>query len=254
MVSDEKRNKALRTIRSLQALVDHPNTGDGERQAAMGRIKALKEKWKITDPPPRRTPPPRGRSFTDDEMWEYLRKNFAKERQRPSDTDETAARIQRERERYENWKRMNDAMNKKMAEEKAREVRERQRREEAQRRWEQRNKARDARGVPLTDDERREAMADPLGWAAKRDGRTAEQKNADLQYQYTHQWQRDVRCTEPLTFYDSGGEMRPRNSEPTVCAACGSKLGSTEGAANDQGQFQCAEMTPGPRKKKPGHG
>lgn len=265
-MTDPKYDKALRTIASLKKVVEHPNTGDGERAAAQGRIDALKAKWNIADtPPPRAKPsPPRDRTggfnstagsgFNIDDMEEWLR-NFQRGPREETEAQKQARRIAEEKRQYERWQRANEAM---------------LRRQAAQKAWEERNRARDANGVPLTDEEREEARRDPLGWAARRDGRTEAQKNQDMQDQYTHAWERagttsggssrsdrPNKCSKPLPYFTSGGEPRKRNEYPTYCHVCGVNLKPGEGAIFMVGKNwvgQCCEMVPGPRKKKPGRG
>lgn len=252
---------------SLQKLIDHPSTGDGEKAAAQNRLDNLRKKWNVKPSAPK--PPPRDRTGgynstsggfrmkADQDMWDFIQENFVRNGEKTR-TEADAEKIERQRRQYEAWKKANDAMVKKMAADSAREAKQRAEREAAQKRWEERNRTRDAKGRPMTAAEREEAMRDPLGWAAKQDGRTDAQKNADMQFQYSHGWYKPGqpvdKCESPLSFYDQGGEPRKRNSEPTVCAECGVSLGAYEAAANDHGQFQCAEMVPGPRKKKPGRG
>lgn len=268
-MSDPKYDKALRTIAALKKVVEHPNTGDGERAAAQGRIDALKTKWNIADtPPPRAKPsPPRDRTngfnstagggFSVDDMEEWLR-NFQRGPREETEAQRQARRIQNEKREYERWQRANEAM---------------LRRQEAQKAWEERNRARDANGIPLTDEEREEARRDPLGWAARRDGRTDAEKNRDMQEQYGHTYgepRRDApfmresrgksgtnKCSKPLPYFTSGGEPRKRNEYPTYCNVCGVNLKPGEGAIFMVGKNwvgQCCEMVPGPRKKKPGRG
>ena len=268
MTDDAKRSKALRTIQSLKKVVEHPNTGDGERAAAQGRIDALKAKWNIADPPPPRAKPNTSRDrtggfnstagggFSADDFDEWVR-NFQRRPRKETEAEKQARRTQNE---YERWKKANDNM---------------LRRQAAQKAWEERNRARDANGVPLTDEEREEARKDPLGWAARRDGRSDAQKNQDLQDQYTHAYERftntgewpkkeessrsDVpnKCSKPLPYFTSGGEPRKRNEYPTYCNVCGVNLKPGEGAIFMVGKNwvgQCCETGPGPRKKKPGRG
>ena len=267
-MSDPKYDKALRTIASLKKVVEHPNTGDGERAAAQGRIDALKAKWNIADtPPPRAKPsPPRDRTsstagggFSADDLNEWLR-NFQRGPREETEAQKQARRIQNEKRKYERWQRANDAM---------------LRRQAAQKAWEEKNRQRDADGVPLTDEEREEARRDPLGWAARRDGRSDAEKNADMQNQYSHAYERFTntgewptkegssrsertnRCSKPLPYFTSGGEPRKRNEYPTYCQNCGTQFAKGEGAIFLQGGkwvAQCVEKVPGPRKKKRGRG
>lgn len=274
MTDQAKRSKALRTIHSLQALVDHPNTGDGERQAALGRIKVLKAKWSIketTKPPPQ--PPPRenhwsGYDFRRQDPWNFV---WETENQDMSEAERTAHRIKRQEREYAEWVRMNEANlkrqaaqkkaneeDKKKREEEARkrQAEARKAREDAQARWQRKMASKNADGMPLTEEEMEEARRDPLGWAMKQDGRTAAQKNADAQSQYTHSY-KTRQCERPETFYDQGGEKRKRNDYPMDCFKCGHPLLKGDGALFKLGskwEAVCCETVPGPRKKKPGRG
>ena len=277
MTDQAKRSKALRTIHSLQALVDHPNTGDGEREAALGRIRVLKEKWGIKDEkpkPPPRDPysPPRSNhdywKFTRQDPWHFV---WDDENSGMSEAERTAHKIKRQQEEYDRWKKLNDEQNrknaaraKKDAEDKAKRKaenekrweQERKAREEAQARWQRKMASKNADGMPLTEEEMEEARRDPLGWATKQDGRTAAQKNADAQSQYTHTY-KTRQCERPETFYDAGGEKRKRNDYPMDCFKCGHHLSKGDGALFKlAGQWVavCCERVPGPRKKKPGRG
>jgi hypothetical protein len=267
-VTDEaKRSKALRTIQSLQRVVDHPNTGDGEREAAMGRIKALKEKWSVTEAKPRVTIDHGDRtggfnSTSSSNTW--VNDNFKMwfDEHAPDDPEVQAAKIRRQAAEYAAFLRREEARKKQEADRKKweaerearrkREQAERKRRAEAQKRWQERNRNRDARGVPLTDAEMEEARRDPLAWALKQDGRTAQQKNDEMQNRHKPH---PLRCEPKATFYDQGGEPRPRNSHATDCYSCGTHLRAGEGAmVQTRGEWQtvCCEAIPGPRKKKPG--
>jgi hypothetical protein len=273
MTDQAKRSKALRTIHSLQALVDHPNTGDGERQAALGRIKVLKEKWGIGSdtpkPPPRNpTPPPRGQN----PYWDFRRTDpwhFVWEDENPdmSEAEKTAHKIKRQEREYAEWVRMNaENLKRQEAQKKANAKREeeaeekrkaaRKAREEAQERWKRKMASKNADGQPLTEEEMEEARRDPLGWATKQDGRTQAEKNADMQSQYTHTY-RTRKCEKPETFYDQGGMPRKRNDFPMNCFKCGHHLSKGDGALFKLGgtwEAVCCEKVPGPRKKKPGRG
>ena len=288
-MSDPKRSKALRTILSLQTLADHPNTPPHEAEAARGRIKALREKHGIEDTPPK--PPPRSNPRPPQDRTGGFNSTS---RQRHASweggwfsADETEAERQarkiRDQEReYQAWKAMNDAMVREEQRKKANaeadrkyqaqrdreraeaRERERKRREEAQRKWQERHRHTDSMGRPMTPEDLEEARRDPLGWAAKQDKRSASEKNDDMQYQYTHGWERKdppkrsgPKCSKPETFYDPGGEPRKRNDYPMDCYKCGSQLLKGQGAlfkVGTQWHAVCCETVPGPRKKKPGRG
>lgn len=263
MTDDAKRSKALRTIHSLQALVDHPNTGDGERQAALGRIKVLKEKWDIRSDIPK--PPPRvPYNFNNWKNWEDI---FGDDGDPLSEAEKTAHRIKRQEREYADWVKMNEANLKRQAEQKKanakkeeeaekRRAETRKARLDAQERWRRKMASKNADGMPLTEEEMAEARRDPLGWATKQDGRTQAEKNADMQSQYTHTY-RTRKCEKPETFYDQGGVPRKRNDFPMDCFKCGHTLIGGEGALFQMGSkwnAVCCETVPGPRKKKPGRG
>lgn len=290
-MSDPKRSKALRTILSLQTLADHPNTPPHEAEAARGRIKALREKHGIAEtppkPPPRSNPPRQDRTggfnSTSSSSWSHnYRMFFDDDVFTPKDETEAekqARKIKQQEREYAAWKAMNDEMVRRQRQteadrkvqaerdEKNRQAREREakRREEAQKRWQERQANNDAMGRPLTEEDREEARRDPLAWAAKQDKRSAAEKNADMQYQYSHGWEygkeppkrRGQRCAKPESFFDPGGEPRKRNNSPMTCAKCEQPLTVGAGALFKVGskwQAVCCETVPGPRKKKPGRG
>jgi len=266
---DQKRAKALRTIASLQKLIDHPNTGDGERTAAMGRITVLKAKWKITDtkPPPRphydfRQPGNYSKSnrvWIDEDFWETMRDN-----RQMTDAEIDAMRIRDQQVAYERFKKAEEAKKEaaraeadrkaRVAEEKRRKAEQAKRRAEAQERWRAKHADNDHMGRPLTREEQEEARRDPLGWASKRDGRTAREKNDEMQDTLQHKAHPMV-CDPKATFFDQGGEPRKRNDYPGNCYSCGSLLRKGEGAlfkANGKWEMVCCESVPGPRRKKRG--
>jgi hypothetical protein len=275
-----KRSKALKLIVSLQRVVDHPNTGDGERQAAQGRIDALKEKWDIKDEP-KKAPPhnPYGPPKSNHDYWNFTRRDpwnwvWDTENSGMTEEEKTAHRIKRQQEEYERWKQMNyenlrarkaqqdmdeeaqEAARKREEEAEEKRKATRKARVEAQERWKRKMASKNADGMPLTEEEMEEARRDPLGWAAKQDGRTAAEKNADAQSQYTHTY-KTRRCERPETFYDPGGIPRKRNDYPMDCFKCGHTLLKGEGALFKLGskwESVCCEAVPGPRKKKPGRG
>lgn len=290
-MSDPKRSKALRTILSLQTLADHPNTPPHEAEAARGRIKALREKHGIAETPPKPPPrsnPPRDRTggfnSTSRQRQAEYNFNFWFTGDNPFNPNETEAekqarKIKQQEREYAAWKVMNDEMLRKQRQteadrkvqaerdEKNRQARERdaKRREEAQKRWQERQANNDAMGRPLTDEDREEARRDPLAWAAKQDKRSAAEKNADMQYQYSHGWERGQeppkrrgpKCAKPESFFDAGGIPRKRNDYPMECAKCGNQLLKGQGAlfqTSSKWQAVCCEPVPGPRKKKPGRG
>lgn len=262
-------------------MVDHPNTGDGERQAALGRIKVLKEKWGIEEkkaapkPPPRDPygPPFRRREGRNTDPFNF--RQYYQDWNIPyddgDDPESVARRIKRQEREYADWVKMNDANLKRQAAQKKadeeakakrdaaneeRWAKERKAREEAQARWQRKMASKNADGMPLTEEEMEEARRDPLGWATKQDGRTAAQKNADAQSQYTHTY-RTRKCEKPETFYDQGGIPRKRNDFPMDCFKCGHTLLKGDGALFKLGskwEGVCCEKVPGPRKKKPGRG
>ena len=273
MTDPVKRSKALRTIHSLQALVDHPKTGDGERQAAKGRIKVLKDKWGIVDapkPPPRQAPrPPQDRTggfnstsrdFTQEE-WSRFTRNFeGNAYPGESDAERVARKIRRQQDAYDAWKRMNDEQLRRdraqsAATSKARE--ESRLRAEAQERYKDRHANSDANG------QQRRPGEDVFDFANRVDGRTQAEKNRDMQNRNRNLRDRGhttnpyKRCERPATFYDAGGEPRKRNEFPMTCDACGSHLQRGEGHVQKAGSTliaECCEMVPGPKAKKPGRG
>jgi hypothetical protein len=270
MTDEAKRSKALRTIHSLQALIDHPNTGDGERQAALGRIRVLKEKWGIGSDTPKPPPPhdPYGPPRSNHQYWDFRRQDpwhFVWEDENPdmSEAEKTAHKIKRQEREYAAWVKMNAENLKKQEAEKKKEEEAEERRKatrkarvDAQERWKRKMASKNADGVPLTEEEMEEARRDPLGWASKQDARTQAQKNADMQSQYTHTY-KTRKCEKPESFYDQGGMPRKRNDYPMDCFKCGTTLLKGDGALFKLGskwEGVCCEKVPGPRKKKPGRG
>lgn len=233
--------KIRKKIAALRALIDHPNTPPHEVEAARGRLKALEDKYGV-QPEPQKTQPRRDYSawfgVWDDERQE-------------SETDRVARRIREQERRYANIKREQERQAK---------------RREAERRWRERHANSDDLGRPLTDEERAKAQKDPLGWAQARDGRTQAQKAQDLQDQFSHKYDRfshkydrttRPKCSKPESFFDVGGDARPRNDGIAVCKRCGNTLGDREGVMlteNGVSWAVCGEKVPGPRRKKPGRG
>ncbi len=200
--------------------------------------------------------------MSNEEMWDLIRKY------QQANAKEEAAR------------RMYEAQRRAEAERKAR--------QEAQRRYEQRMQDRDAYGRPLTDAEKEEAKLDPLGFAAKRDKRTAQEKHADMNHAWGQQERAareaadafkntaeqarkmaedlrrqakpkpppEPRCPKPETFYDQGGEPRKRNQHVINCDRCDRRLQPGEGTVFQvAGKWigRCCETVPGPRKRNPRH-
>lgn len=269
MTDDAKRSKVLRTIQSLQRVIDHPNTGDGERAAAMGRVKALKEKHGITDAKPRVTSTMGNdrtggfNSTSSSNTW--INDNF---KMWFDEQPDQAEQIRRQAAEYERFKKRQEADRKnaearRKAEEEAaarakrREearARERAERAAAQKRWRAKHADNDHMGRPLTKEEQEEARRDPLGWAMAKEKRTAEERNRQMQDTLRHK-QHPLRCEPKATFYDQGGEPRKRNDYPTNCFSCGTHLRVGEGAlfkAHGKWEAVCCDPIPGPRKKKPG--
>lgn len=291
-MSDPKRSKALRTILSLQTLADHPNTPPHEAEAARGRIKALREKHGITEPvkaPPKAPPrqdqhryqrPNPNRYGFHTEYGSNTNSGGPFYSQHETEAERTARKIRDQERAYREWQAMNDALIKEQKRQRANEeaakayqakrdreraarhAEERKRREEAQRKWQERHRHSDAMGRPMSPEDLEEARRDPLGWAAKQDARSASEKNADMQYQYTHGWESGRtppkrKCAKPESFFDPGGEPRKRNNSPMTCAKCEQLLTVGAGAifkAGNEWQAVCCETVPGPRKKKPGRG
>ena len=90
---------------------------------------------------------------------------------------------------------------------------------------------------------------DPFEDAIRRDGRTAQEKNRDMQDRF----RRGTGCSDPESFFDSGGMPRPRNQSAMACEKCGRRLFPGEGAilkVGAQWKAWCCEMKPGPRRKR----
>lgn len=212
------RDEALHKLVSLRNLYEHPNTN--EHEAATARAMAAKLRAKFDIPESERPKPPPNDDFLRD-TWNWFSQAAAQQR------------------RAEDLRRQREA------------------REKAQREWEARMADKDAMGQPLTDAERREAQRDPLGWASKRDQRTSQQRQQDMQNSFGSSQrvgyarranQRPV-CNPKLPFYDDGGEPRLRNLVTLECELCGRTLHRGEAARYKIG-FACCDTVPGPRNKR----
>lgn len=256
MTAQSPRDKALNTILSLKRLAEHPNTPPAEAENAREKIKRLQDTHGIKPaetaapkPPPRR-PPPRQNPW----QQEY-----------PSQEDVL--------------RHFQEAMRKAREEERRRaEASEAERRRKAQQDWIRKHYHSDDNGQPLTEEEKRRAREDPLGWASRQDKRSAQQKQDDLNGSWGEQARaareaadamrkmRDAaakakanaepRCANPETYYDPGGEPRKRNQHIIGCDRCGRRLQPGEGMimqVGGQWVGRCCEMVPGPRKRNPRH-
>lgn len=217
------RERALSLLVSLRRLAADERAPKGERDAALARIVHLQEKYNIAAPPQ-----------TNPAHEEAERRKAERE-----------AKIRAERKREAAYRAAQA---------------EAQRKAEAQKRWEQRMADKDDLGRPLTAEERRQAQADPLGFAAKRDKRTQAEKQADLNGAMGRQNGRPRAranparnlCARPLSFYNEGGIARVRNTSVMKCTECGEWLNPGEGATFMDGtvmKARCCERTPGPRRK-----
>ena len=98
---------------------------------------------------------------------------------------------------------------------------------------------------------------DPFEDAISRDGRTAQEKNRDMQDRLrgkTPPPTSEPRCAQPETFFTSGAVPRQRNQYVMSCEKCHGRLAPGEGAILNIGgtwKAWCCEMTPGPRRKQP---
>lgn len=259
MPEKSARDKAIEKIYSLRKLAEHPNTGDGERAAALEAIKRLQAKHDIKPAQERKEQPtgPRNPNFRQNDQ---------------------AARDHADRFRR-TWQHMASA--RRRTEEQLRE--EARKRQEAQARYRERMADKDDMGRPLTEAEREWARRDPLGFAATRDQRTRAERNADLgaawgqQGQYVRDREPYVRtqqgprrpqehpkakptpppplkrCEKPESFFDSGGNPRKRNDHPIQCDRCSVILKPGEGMVfkvGDRWFGRCCEARPGPRRKR----
>jgi Protein of unknown function (DUF2786) len=218
-MSDPKREKAISKVHSLDQLANHPNTPPHEAESARAMAKKLREKYNIPEP---RKEAPRANP------WDAQR--FEDEMRRAQEWRERAARVRRDqeaerirREQREAWQRAKDEALK--AEEALRKTKE-----------------------AFT------PTGDPLEDAIRRDGRTAQQKNADMQDRLRGKTPPEPRCTNPESFFTSGGEPRMRNQYVMACEKCHGRLQPGEGAIMKVGgvwKAWCCEMKPGPRRKQP---
>ena len=164
-MADPKRDRALNLIRTMQDLIDRPTTPQGEKDAAKGRIAALRAKHNITEPV-KPAPTQRQRGTT------YRPPNNYDERKAASDAAMDRLRRQAEAEAARRRERARQ-----QATEQAREA---ARRKVAQEEYVRKMRDKDAMGRPLTNAEREEARRDPLGFAQKRDTRTTNQRNQNI--------------------------------------------------------------------------
>lgn len=167
-MNDPKRDRALGLIRTMQDIIDRPTTPEGEREAARSRVKALREKHNITEPVKYAQPTSRRPNNQD---WSRHWYNHA-----DSEADRRA-KAKRMAEEDVLRQRANKARREREATEAARQTARRKVADEA---FKAKMRDKDDMGRPLTDDEKREAQRDPLGWAAKRDQRTTNQRNEDI--------------------------------------------------------------------------
>lgn len=241
----EAREKAIDKIYSLRKLAEHPNTPVHEAEAARAAIKRLRDKHDIperakatTSTGPRN---PNWRPPTNP-FDEYIR-NTKYTEQAMRDFAERLRREAEEHARAEQAQRA--AQNARDAD------RTRREREEAQRRYQARHVNHDQYGRPK----------DPFDEALRRDGRTQAQKQADLNNAWGKQAEQRRRerqagfrrCERPESFFDPGGEPRPRNTKPMQCDKCSWTLGVGEGMVWSIGgrEFaRCCETKPGPRAKR----
>lgn len=89
--------------------------------------------------------------------------------------------------------------------------------------------------------------------AQRADGRTAAEKQADLNASFGQRQRHG--CQNPETFYDQGGQPRTRNMHRAQCDRCKSWLSPGEGTifkVGPQWVARCCERVPGPRRKRPG--
>jgi hypothetical protein len=246
------RDKALDKILSLRRLAEHANTPPHEAESARGRIKVLRDKYGISDSETKPKPPPPPNGMTAEEMrrWWF---NFTQSSPTPSD-------VRRDQARRNAADRL------------------RRERQQAQERWNAKMRDKDDLGRPRTAEDKRKAQEDPLGWAASQDKRTHAQKQEDLNnargaqdrenfrkaYEDVTKGARDAadrkygrvhieRCKKPETYFDPGGNPRPRNKHVIQCDRCSVKLQPGDGTIFEVGGRwfgRCCEMVPGPRKKR----
>lgn len=160
-MSDPKRDRALGLILTMQDIIDRPSTPEGERAAAKSRVKALREKHNITEPV-KPAEPKTKYSYTPPKYYNTQ----SQEADRQARAKRAAEDAKRDRERRA-----------RAATEAARQT---ARRKVANDEYQAKMRDKNANGYPLSDEEKREAQRDPLGWAAKRDKRTTNQRNEDI--------------------------------------------------------------------------
>lgn len=214
MSDKSAREKAIDKIYSLTKLAEHPNTPAHEADAARNRIKALQDKYGITEPS---RPGPKATPKND--RWT----GADREAQRRK-AQEDAARIRERRAQAQrDWEakmRNRDQYGRPLTEEERR---------EAQRdpfSWAQRQDGR-------SHQQRAEDMKRAWG-----------QQNRTPQ---------EPRCEKPETYFDAGGRPRPRNQHVINCDRCNRRLNPGEGTLFKVGSNwvgRCCEMTPGPRKRR----
>lgn len=267
------RDKAIEKIHSLRKLVEHPNTGDGERAAAQAAIERLQAKHDIKPAQERKEPPrstgPRNPNFRPGQQrGQYRHTDWFQQQHEEA-----------EAKRRANYER-NMANARRRAEERVREQRaaeDAKRRAEAQKRYQERMANRDRFGRPLTAEEQEWARRDPLGFAAAQDKRSHQEKVRDMNEAWgrTNDAMRDFirtqqgprkaqehpkakppplkRCERPETFFDAGGNPRKRNEHQIQCDRCSVMLKPGEGMVfrvGDRWFGRCCEAKPGPRRKR----
>lgn len=263
MTERSPRDRAIERIYSLRKLAEHPNTGDGERAAALAAIERLQAKYDISPPRPKADPPPRQQST----RTQYRPPRGNPYREKPYDTDYDFLRDMREAAARK-AARDRDAAERAKAYEA-----ERRRRAEAQARYEQRVRYQDHLGRErLTEEEREWARRDPLGFAASRDKRSHHEKVRDMNEAwgrsakaaneaadaFSRMGQRakeakQTKCPKPESFFDAGGNPRKRNVRPVQCDRCSTMLAPGEGMVYEvAGRWfgRCCEQKPGPRRKR----
>lgn len=128
-------------------------------------------------------------------------------------------------------------------------------RAKAQEAYRQRMAGRDHYGRPIPN------IDDLMDEAVKNDGRTAQDRNRDIndswgsrdRYGPMPSRPSPSRCKKPESFFDSGGNPRKRNQYVMECSQCGCRLQPGEGSiAQVAGKWVawCCESRPGPRKKR----
>lgn len=215
------RDAALLKVLALRNLYEHPNTNEHEAASARAMAAKLRKKFDIPEseqPKPKQSPYTTVNPTAWDDLVRRTREAAANSRAREAAEAETM----------------------------------RARRAKAQQDWFDRMRYRDAMGQHLSGEDLREAQRDPLGWAAKQDKRTAQEKQRDMQDSFGQphaQPHKRRACTPKLPFYDIGGEPRRRNTEFASCVECGRALIRGEGAEYAHG-YACCDTVPGPRSKK----